>query len=77
MPVEITAATFDPGYQRLLTGAHDGTLKVRPAYNNCRRLDAMAEFIILNEDTKLAIRWILIKCFNIKGFLPSCYVPSL
>lgn len=28
MPVEITAATFDPGYQRLLTGAHDGTLKV-------------------------------------------------
>ncbi|XP_056644787.1 WD repeat-containing protein on Y chromosome [Diorhabda sublineata] len=28
MPVEITAATFDPGYQRLLTGAHDGTLKI-------------------------------------------------
>lgn len=28
MPVEITAATFDPGNQRLLTGAHDGTLKV-------------------------------------------------
>lgn len=27
-PVEITAATFDPGQQRLLTGAHDGTLKV-------------------------------------------------
>ncbi|KAJ8918541.1 hypothetical protein NQ315_013046 [Exocentrus adspersus] len=27
-PVEITAATFDPGYQRLLTGAHDGTLKI-------------------------------------------------
>ncbi|CAG9763835.1 unnamed protein product [Ceutorhynchus assimilis] len=26
--VEITAATFDPGYQRLLTGAHDGTLKI-------------------------------------------------
>lgn len=29
MSVEITAATFDPGYQRLLTGAHDGTLKVK------------------------------------------------
>lgn len=28
MSVEITAATFDPGYQRLLTGAHDGTLKI-------------------------------------------------
>ncbi|XP_076266144.1 WD repeat-containing protein on Y chromosome-like [Rhynchophorus ferrugineus] len=28
MNVEITAATFDPGYQRLLTGAHDGTLKI-------------------------------------------------
>lgn len=27
-PIEITAATFDPGYQRLLTGAHDGTLKI-------------------------------------------------
>lgn len=27
LPVEITAATFDPGYQLLLTGAHDGTLK--------------------------------------------------
>ncbi|CAG9835022.1 unnamed protein product [Diabrotica balteata] len=27
-PVEITAATFDPGWQRLLTGAHDGTLKI-------------------------------------------------
>ncbi|XP_022918540.2 WD repeat-containing protein on Y chromosome [Onthophagus taurus] len=26
-PVEITAATFDPGYQLLLTGAHDGSLK--------------------------------------------------
>ncbi|KAL1498296.1 hypothetical protein ABEB36_009115 [Hypothenemus hampei] len=28
MSVEITAATFDPGYHRLLTGAHDGTLKI-------------------------------------------------
>nr|CAI5831958.1 unnamed protein product [Callosobruchus analis] len=28
LPVEITAATFDPGYSRLLTGAHDGTLKI-------------------------------------------------
>ncbi|CAG9858410.1 unnamed protein product [Phyllotreta striolata] len=28
LPVEITAATFDPGWQRLLTGAHDGTLKI-------------------------------------------------
>ncbi|KAI4460577.1 wd40 repeat domain 95 [Holotrichia oblita] len=27
LPVEITAATFDPGYQLLLTGAHDGSLK--------------------------------------------------
>lgn len=28
LPIEITAAAFDPGYQRLLTAAHDGTLKV-------------------------------------------------
>ncbi|XP_060529171.1 WD repeat-containing protein on Y chromosome [Cylas formicarius] len=28
MNVEITAASFDPGYQRLVTGAHDGTLKI-------------------------------------------------
>ena len=28
LPVEITAATFDPCYQFLLTGAHDGSLKV-------------------------------------------------
>ncbi|KAJ8932564.1 hypothetical protein NQ318_023097, partial [Aromia moschata] len=27
-PVEIICATFDPGFQRLLTGAHDGTLKI-------------------------------------------------
>lgn len=28
IPVEITAACFDPGYQLLLTGARNGTLKV-------------------------------------------------
>lgn len=28
IPVEITAATFNPGLHRLLTGARDGTLKV-------------------------------------------------
>lgn len=28
VPVEITAATFDPGNQLLLTGAHDGSLKI-------------------------------------------------
>lgn len=28
VPVEITAACFDPAYQLLLTGARDGTLKV-------------------------------------------------
>ncbi|RZC00553.1 EF-hand 8 and/or WD40 domain containing protein [Asbolus verrucosus] len=28
IPIEITAAAFDPGYQRLITGAHDGSLKI-------------------------------------------------
>lgn len=28
IPVEITAACFDPGYQLLLTGARTGELKV-------------------------------------------------
>lgn len=28
IPVEITAACFDPGYQLLVTGARNGTLKV-------------------------------------------------
>ncbi|KAH0822280.1 hypothetical protein GEV33_000511 [Tenebrio molitor] len=28
IPIEITAASFDPGYQRLVTGAHDGSLKI-------------------------------------------------
>lgn len=28
IPVEITAACFDPGYQLLLTGARNGSLKV-------------------------------------------------
>lgn len=28
IPVEITAATFDPDNQMLLTGAHDGSLKI-------------------------------------------------
>lgn len=29
IPVEITAACFDPGYQLLLTGARNGSLKVK------------------------------------------------
>ncbi|EFA09801.1 WD repeat-containing protein on Y chromosome [Tribolium castaneum] len=28
IPIEITAASFDPGFQRLVTGAHDGSLKI-------------------------------------------------
>lgn len=28
IPVEITAASFDPGYHLLVTGAHDGSLKM-------------------------------------------------
>lgn len=28
IPIEITAACFGPAYQRLITGAHDGTLKI-------------------------------------------------
>lgn len=28
IPIEITAACFDPGYQLLVTGARNGTLKV-------------------------------------------------
>lgn len=28
IPIEITAACFDPAYQRLITGAHDGSLKI-------------------------------------------------
>lgn len=31
IPVEITAACFDPGYQLLVTGARNGTLKVGTA----------------------------------------------
>lgn len=32
IPVEITAACFDPGCQLLLTGARNGTLKVTFSY---------------------------------------------
>lgn len=32
IPVEITAACFDPGFQLLVTGARNGTLKVLPFF---------------------------------------------
>lgn len=35
IPVEITSACFDPGYQLLLTGARNGTLKVRSSNTRC------------------------------------------
>ncbi|KAJ2949922.1 hypothetical protein O0L34_g11240 [Tuta absoluta] len=38
IPVEITAACFDPGHQALLTGARDGTLKIWNFNNGeCKR----------------------------------------
>lgn len=63
IPVEITAATFDPGYQLLLTGAHDGSLKMWDfKTNSClrnMRIEAGCEVtsVIWVKGRILAVGW--------------------